>query len=376
MAAKNRALFIDLLKGLALVVMIEVHIFNSLLIPAIKESWWWPSLTFINGLVAPAFTFTSGMVFVLSLQKGADKLREFGKDFWKKLSRIGFIFLAGYALHLPHYSFSRIINSNDFQVWNNLFHVDILQTIASGLLVLLIARTFIKNEKTFFYFTALLTLLILLVGPFIWKIDFKEHIPLFFANYFNKVNNSQFPIFPWWAFIFGGALTAKFFMDARTAGTEKIFARKLLMVGLGFYLVSAFLLYVVFPPSIRFIIPNPFFFLERLGVIFMLLGIGWYYTNRTENYSSILLDVSRESLLVYWVHLQLIYREVFLGKSLWDMYDNKLNVVEAILVTTGLILFMMLLAKGWGFIKTKQPVWARRSVIVIVSLAFIIFMLR
>ena len=85
MSQKKRALFIDLLRGLVLLIMIEVHVFNSMLIPAIKESGWFSYLNFVNGLVASSFLFVSGLVFVLSLQKGVDELRKFGKIFWKKI---------------------------------------------------------------------------------------------------------------------------------------------------------------------------------------------------------------------------------------------------------------------------------------------------
>ncbi len=77
MAAKNRALFIDLLKGLALVVMIEVHVFNSLLLPEIKQAWWFNYLHFINGLVAPAFTFTSFKMICYKI------LIIFSRNFWR-----------------------------------------------------------------------------------------------------------------------------------------------------------------------------------------------------------------------------------------------------------------------------------------------------
>lgn len=85
MEKTNRALFIDMLKGIALLIMIEVHVVNALLSPDVKSASWFEILNYINGLVAPAFTFTSGMVFVLSLQKGLDELRKFGKNFGKNL---------------------------------------------------------------------------------------------------------------------------------------------------------------------------------------------------------------------------------------------------------------------------------------------------
>ena len=152
MNQKKRALFIDLLRGLVLLIMIEVHVFNSMLIPTIKESGWFSYLNFINGLVAPSFLFVSGLVFVLSLQKSVDELRKFGKIFWKKIGRIFLILIAGYSLHLPNFPLKKILNNPTQQVLNDLFMVDVLQCIAVGLLFLLFARMIFKKEKQFYLF--------------------------------------------------------------------------------------------------------------------------------------------------------------------------------------------------------------------------------
>jgi uncharacterized membrane protein len=375
-AGKSRALFIDLLKGLALVVMIEVHIFNSLLLPEIKQSWWFPYLNFINGLVAPTFTFTSGMVFVLVLAKGVGDLRKFDKEFWRRLSRIGMVFLAAYSLHVPFFSFSKIWNNPNFQTLNSFFTVDVLQTIASGLLVLLIARMIFTDNRKFFNFSGVMTLLILLIGPIAWKIDFSQHMPIFFANYMNRIHNSQFPIFPWWGFIFSGAYIAKFYLQALASNQEKSFANKLLIIGTAFFIVGVLMINFLLPENLASIRPHPFFFIERLGVIMVLLGGCWFYLSDKAGYNSILLDVSRESLLVYWLHLQLLYRDIFSGRSLAFIYDNKLNALQAAIVTLIMVTAMMAVAKGWGMIKQKKPGWARWITIVILCGAFLVFMLR
>ncbi|MBI5731528.1 MAG: DUF1624 domain-containing protein [Ignavibacteriales bacterium] len=376
MKLKNRALFIDMLKGLALIVMVEVHVFNALLLPALKESWWFPSLNFINGLVAPSFSFASGMVFVLSLQKGVDQLRTFGKEFWRKLSRVGLIFFIGYSLHLPYYSLTKILNNQTQQNLNSLFTVDILQIISTGLIVLLFARIFIKSEKRFYNFMLLLTAIILLISPLMWKIDFANYLPLFFANYFNKMHGSLFPVFPWWAFVFSGAYVAKYYLEAKQNNSEKTFARKLIITGSLFYLISVVIMYVLFPQELAKIIPNPFFFLERFGLILLFLGVFWFYLNNKENYSSMILDVSRQSLLVYWVHLQLIYRELFWGKSLIDISQRNYNAFQCLMVTAILIVLMLILAKAWGFLKSKYPVYCRWLTAAVLIIGTVIFIIR
>lgn len=376
MAQINRALYIDLLKGLALIVMIEVHVFNALLNPALRSSGSFDIINFINGLVAPSFTFASGLVFVLSLQKGIEQLRNFGKEFWRKVSRIGLIFFVGYTLHLPHYSLTKILNNPTQTNLENLFTVDILQLISTGLLFLLLARILIKSENRFYNFSLLATLIILIISPFMWKIDFSNYLPLFLANFFNRMHGSLFPVFPWWAFIFSGAFVAKYYIEAKQTNTENIFARKLLITGVLLSLCGVVFIYIVLPILDIGILPNPFFFLERFGIILFLLGSFWFYLNKKENYKSLILDVSRESLLVYWLHLQLIYREIFWGKSLVQISQQKYNFGECLLVTVALIVLMMGVAKIWGTLKKKYPLHCRWLTISVIGIGTIAFILR
>ena len=102
MKEKVRFIFVDFLRGWALLVMFEVHIFNVTLLPHLKDTGWFNFLNFINGLVAPSFLFISGFAFMLSTKGKVEDLRKIDYAFWKKIGRIVLIFLAGYALHLPY----------------------------------------------------------------------------------------------------------------------------------------------------------------------------------------------------------------------------------------------------------------------------------
>ncbi|MHB8905958.1 MAG: heparan-alpha-glucosaminide N-acetyltransferase domain-containing protein [Melioribacteraceae bacterium] len=376
MSLKNRALFIDLLKGMALIIMIEVHVVNELLAPALKETWWFARLNFINGLVAPSFSFASGLVFVLSLQKGIDQLRTFGKEFWRKVSRIGLIFFVGYSLHIPYYSLTKILANPTQSNLESLYTVDILQLISTGLIFLLLARIFIKSENRFYNFSLIVTAIILIISPLTWKIDFAQYMPLFFANYFNKMHGSLFPGFPWWAFVFSGAYVAKYYIKAKQNSTEKEFAKKLIILGAVFYFISVIVQYFLFPAELANFRPNPFFFFERFGVILFALGVFWFYLQKKENYKSLILDVSRESLLIYWVHLQLIYREILWGKSLIQISEKNYNLLQCLIVTAILIVLMLALAKVWGNLKGRYPVYSRWVTVAVLSIGTVIFILR
>jgi hypothetical protein len=61
---------------------------------------------------------------------------------------------------------------------------------------------------------------------------------------------------------------------------------------------------------------NPVFFASRLGIVLLLLTACWYYAERRKTERSFVLDVSKESLLVYTAHLLVIYGRFWNGSSL------------------------------------------------------------
>ncbi len=372
----TRFIYIDLLRGWALIIMIEVHIFNAFLLQILKNTAWFNLLTFINGLVAPAFLFVSGFAFIISSERRIDELRKFGKYFRDKLRRIGLIFLAGYSLHLPFFSFSKIIDKSTREQLIPWFNVDILQCIAIGLFLLLVLRIFIKKDRLFYGIIISLTVLISFISPVIWHIDFANYIPVFFADYLNQLNGSFFPLFPWLFFLLAGAVFSRFYIDARNAGREKEFIKKIFLYSLVPIIIGRFFLSGLFDPPIFTIRPNPLFLYERLGYVLVLASFFWHSSAKRETKNSFVLDVSRESLLVYWLHLQFIYAKIWNGKSLAEIISNTFSVLQCIAATLLLIVLMVIVAKMWGMFKKKYSAYTRPVAAGIITLTIIVFMLR
>ena len=88
MKEKVRYISADLLRGLVIIIMIEVHVFNAFLLPELRQTSWFSVLNFINGLVAPSFLFVSVFAFQVSSGSKLDEMRKLGKAFWKKIARI------------------------------------------------------------------------------------------------------------------------------------------------------------------------------------------------------------------------------------------------------------------------------------------------
>jgi hypothetical protein len=127
------------------------------------------------------------------------------------------------------------------------------------------------------------------------------------------------------------------------------------------------------PEAITSILPNPIFYLQRMGYILILFYCCWWIDKKFSIKKSFVLDASRESLLVYWLHLVIIFGAFWGGKSLAMIIGNSLTVLEASLVTMALIVFMIIAAKLWGWIKKNYPKYASVGVKVFVAVLLIVF---
>ncbi|MCX8104844.1 MAG: DUF1624 domain-containing protein [Ignavibacterium album] len=373
MKEKVRYISADLLRGLVIIIMIEVHVFNAFLLPELKQTSWFSILNFINGLVAPSFLFVSGFAFEVSSGSKLDEMRKLGKAFWKKIGRIFQIILIGYALHLPYYSFSKIINKSTPHQLESFFAVDVLQCIGFGLLFLFLTRLLIKSDKFYYIFLFISLFLVTLISPLLWKIDFNQLFHPLVGNYFNRLHGSLFPIFPWLNFLLAGALFAKYFVDAITKNSEEIFVQKSALAGIITLLIGHTFYSGLFSQELTSIIPNPIFFLERFGYILVLFYLCWLSDKKFNFKPAFILDASRESLLIYWLHLIIIYGMFWNGKSLASKIGMTMNVAEAIGATIILIVLMIVVAKIWGWMKKTNPRYSSLGVKIFVAALLIFF---
>lgn len=369
----KRLIFVDLLRGWAIIVMIEVHIFNAFLNEQSRNTNWFRTLDFINGLVAPSFLFISGFIFVLLSYKKAPEFRKFGDVFFKQLKRILFIWMIAYLMHVPYYSLKSILTKATYNDFLILFQSDVLHTIAFGLSVLFIGVIFIKSSKIYQIMNFSLGLAFIFIAPLIWEIDFTKIIHPFFAAYLNGQHYSIFPLFPWLGYILIGGAVAPFYYNAKLNNKEREFINKLIIFAIGLIVITLLLKQIKLSDfgmsdALRV---NPFYVLLKLGIVLGLLAICWYYEYYRKSGESIVTICSRESLLIYFVHIEIIYGAFFNYKSINHYLAFYLNLYECILGSIILILLMMALAKFWDYMKKEYAHLSR--IIFITVWLFIVF---
>ncbi|MCU7495228.1 MAG: DUF1624 domain-containing protein [Ignavibacteria bacterium] len=377
-ATKKRFAFIDLYRGWALLFMIETHIFNAMLQPELSTSAWFKYLTFINGLVAPSFLFISGFAFTIASQRKLDAFREYKFDFWRQLGRIALIWLIGYSLRLPYLSIQKMLHKASPEEILPFLSVDVLHCIAFGLLLMFILRLFIKSDVIYNSILVAVTFISFMFAPLVYKIDFTQYMPLPLANYFNEQHGSLFPLFPWLGFMLSGSVISYFYMLFKNRNEEAKFLKVALGSGIACMLVGAFVLW--FPLDmldyISKIVPNQFFFLMRLGIVLVLLISLRYYEISRDTKKSFVLEVGRESLLVYWLHLQVIYRKLWQGTTLYSIVGQRFDFLQCILASIALAGLMVLSAMLWTRIKKRYKLFSQIATVAMVSIVIIVFFLK
>jgi uncharacterized membrane protein len=359
-------------------VMIEVHVFNAFLLADIKNAPWFGMVNFVNGLVAPSFLFVAGYVFVIASDRKLEEFRSYGKAFWRQLSRIGLIWVIGYGLHLPYFSLTRTLRDSTPSQLLLFSQSDILHCIAIGMLIVFLGRIVIKSDAFYQFFLVLVGSLMVLAAPFIWEIDFSRNLPGIIAPYINDHQGSIFPLFPWLGFLMFGAVAAFAFKKAKAGGRDRQYFKALTIIGVIMVVGGTFLIDLPsFVPYMSTAIrANPLFVASRLGIVFLLLVACWYYAEWRKTEKSFVLDVSKESLLVYTAHLLVIYGRFWGGNSPTFYYGESFSVLQASIATLGLILTMILLAKSWSLMKSTSMRWARMMSYAAGIVVLVVFIVR
>jgi hypothetical protein len=262
--------------------------------------------------------------------------------------------------------------------WLQFYQADILHCIAVGLFVLFLARMVIKRTETFQRFLSAVAIGTVLLAPLVWEVDFLQLMPAPFAAYMNGQHYSQFPLFNWLGFLMVGGWSAISYARAKAENREQHVVQSFLWLGAGLTAAGSLLieLPISLPDVSTAIRANPFFFLTRLGIVFLLMVVCWHYVERRKTERSFVLDVSRESLLVYVAHLLVIYGTFWNNHSLAFLYGHTLTLLQAVALTFGLTAAMVLLATVWSRLKQRSLQTARTLSYATGILFVILFIVR
>ncbi|MCA9579104.1 MAG: DUF1624 domain-containing protein, partial [Myxococcales bacterium] len=119
---QGRWVALDRLRAIAVLLMIQGHLFHELLDPAAQTGPWFRLHKLFHGMTAPMFLMGAGLAFGLTTYPRWETFRSGGPEHTARLRRYALIVLLGYALQLPGHSLSSLFSRSP-EVWAQIVKV-------------------------------------------------------------------------------------------------------------------------------------------------------------------------------------------------------------------------------------------------------------
>jgi uncharacterized membrane protein len=356
----NRIQFLDFMRGFAVVVMVMGHSIDSVLSPAARATEAFRLYDAFRGFTAPMFLFVSGFAFMVATANRWDAFRSFSKPMVKRLAKIGLLFVIGYALHVPYFSYTKLMHDVTPEQLQMFLQADILHCVAFSLLVLQLVLFVMPTRVSFVYMMLSIVAFLVLASPLVWRIDFAPILSPVLSPYMNQTQQSLFPVFPFAAYLFSGVIVGHFFLLARDAGKERAFVGRMLLLSAGI-LVAGYVLdklpINLYPPH-DFWKTSPLWFLMRVAIV-MLASVAFYFLRRLpQPVECNLIRLGQASLVVYPLHLVVAYGSAA-NPGLMQLVGQTLAAHHAIGVGVAVLLSMLMLTYFWTYVRKNHLVPAR-----------------
>src|SRR5438093_840269 len=124
------------MRGVAVVVMVIGHSIDSVLALDARSTEAFRLYDAVRGLTAPIFLFVSGFAFAIVTERHWDECRTFSRRLRGRLLKVILLLMIGYALHLPFFSFNKLLYETKPEAYAQLFQADMLHCVAAGILLL------------------------------------------------------------------------------------------------------------------------------------------------------------------------------------------------------------------------------------------------
>ena len=353
----RRVIFIDLARALAVVFMLYGHTTSALLAPAYQTGRWFDIWQFQRGLTSSLFLLLGGFAFSIATTRHWTSHLGWSPALVKRLRRFGLFVVLGYALHLPASRFSAMLTVDEAK-WRAFLAVDVLQLIGVSFIAIQLLVLITRSRRVFMLVTLGLAAALILLTPSVWEVDWATRLPAFAAAYLSQASGSQFPLFPWMAFILLGAGLGQLYARWGASDLSTFAQRALIFPGVGLVSVAS-----VLRPKVMFFGSGPGNFVPaeimlRIGACLIILAAFAHLSRRLHRLPHVFGAVAQESLLIYFVHLCIVYGSVW-NAGLVQFYGASRTPLQTMAFVILVVSSMALLAWYWNGFKHVRPKAAR-----------------
>jgi uncharacterized membrane protein len=304
MSAAPRRGYLDWLRGMAVLIMIQAHLLDSWTRFPDRESVAFAWAMTVGGMGAPMFLFLAGVAVPLSagskLRRGADARGAAHAVVRRGLEIFGLAFLFRLQAWVLGRSSPRA-----------LLKVDILNIMGPSIMAAAAFWGAARTTAARFVLFLAATIAMGFVTPIVRSLPFVMALPDPIQAYIRPVPYlSNFVFFPWAGFVFGGALVGLVLDAVFTPDRERRANIWFAMVGLAVAVIAFVSSY--FPswhPASSLWTTSPAFFFLRLALLTLTVPAAYLWERRPGGAGkwSPLRQLGRTSLFIYWIHVEMVY---------------------------------------------------------------------
>ena len=340
--SSSRLTFLDWARGAAVVVMLQGHVFHSFNQTTIRTDGPFMLSQFFGGIGPAIFLVLTGITLAFLMERrerqGVGAMGRWGAA----LRRAGYLFMLAFLFRFQLWSFAF-----GQSPWTDVFKVDILNCMGFAIALMSVMAIFTTAERV--RLCAGLGLAIAAASPLVSAIDWRW-LPPGVSAYFVP-SYQYFAFFPWAAFIAFGMSIGSILRLVQPEQMNRVMQWGGLM---GFGLIFggqyfANMPYTVYPKS-EFWLDSPWLTVIKLGVVMLVIGFAYVWNASPLGASwSWVRQLGTTSLLVYWVHIELVYGRWF--GYFKEQLSNVQCAVAAILVIL-LMIGLSVLQTRWRSVRT------------------------
>jgi uncharacterized membrane protein len=331
------------MRGLAVVIMIQCHTFNSLTRMDLRDGGPYVLTQFIGGMAAPLFLLMAGMTTAFQMES-LERREPNGRRRWLiSLKRAGYILAIAFTFRFTNWAFSMPHASAA-----ELTKVDILNCMGVGMAVLAVSAVFRSEARV--RFAVIAGFAIAGLAPVMTNLPWAGAPALLQEYLVPGSGRGRFPFFPFVAYIaFGQAIGAV----VKRAAAERFDRLMQWSMLIGFSMIFIGQYFSNIPYSIytnaNFWTDSPALIVIRVGICLMIMAGAYLWTEYCAGRGwSWMQAMGKNSLMVYWVHVMIVYG------ALIRPIKRILSIPQAALATVIVTAMMVAMSAMWLTWKARK----------------------
>jgi uncharacterized membrane protein len=327
----GRLTFLDWTRGFAILIILQGHVFHSFSKSALHNDGPYVISQFFGGVAPAMFLLLTGITLAFIMDRGERQRLSPRERWYAALRRSRYLFVIAFLFRLQLCVFGFPTSPTP-----ELLKVDVLNCM--GFAFLLLSPLAFLTTAARARAGVIIGAAIAAGAPLVSMIDWSWLHPRISAYIIPSY--VSFGFFPWASFIAFGVGLGSILRLTKAEQLNRVM-QWVAVAGFALFLAGDYcskFSYSLYPRS-EFWLNSPWMVAMKLGPVLLLIAVAYLWTEYGSKGWSPLRQFGMTSLLVYWVHVELVY-----GRWFWFLHD-RLNAAQCTFCAVILIVLMLGLSR-------------------------------